>query len=634
MLNKTLLLAVVFLTTNGIAQKKIDVTAEKVLQIIKDETTEIVVERSNEVEIVNQNVLRNSSSEVNFVMNEQALRSLDFSVFYDKLNKIKSLELKVYDGKGVLVKTFKQKDFKDTSIADGFSIFTDDRKKTLNLDYYNYPFFTKFDYETEQKNTVSIPSFNPIKGSAEQVLNATYTLIFPQDYTITKWEQSLTNFEIVAESNPGKIVYKAQNLVAPEYEELNIHYSNLIPSVRFANNTLALDGVRGVVNSWDDFGVWYHKSFLEYLDELPKETVSKMKSLTQNAKTNIEKAKIIFDYVQNNTRYISVQVGVGGWQPFPAKEVDKLGYGDCKALTNYTKALLNCVGVEAYYTVIYASNSITDIDENIISLQGNHVILTLPTKEGMIFLESTSQKIPFGYLGTSTDNRQALMIRPDGAEFVKTHSNKELENNLTATFKVDLSNLNRTQTKVTFNNRGSFYNAIFGINPENQLEVERYLKNVFSNLKDIKIADYDFNNDKNAFVYYEKINLESGFIGANMGKDYMVSINPFLNLISTPKRYRNRKTGFGISRGKSYEIATEFLIPEGFQVTFKPDSKTIHSKFGSHSLDVHQEGQKIIVKETFVLNSGDYSKEEYQEYRDFTIEVLLNNNAKFIFTKN
>src|SRR5690606_26559586 len=179
---------------------------------------------------------------------------------------------------------------------------------------------------------------------------------------------------------------------------------------------LALDGVRGVVNSWDDFGVWYHKSFLEYLDELPKETVSKMKSLTQNAKTNIEKAKIIFDYVQNNTRYISVQVGVGGWQPFPAKEVDKLGYGDCKALTNYTKALLNCVGVEAYYTVIYASNSITDIDENIISLQGNHVILTLPTKEGMIFLESTSQKIPFGYLGTSADNRQALMIRPDGAE--------------------------------------------------------------------------------------------------------------------------------------------------------------------------------------------------------------------------
>lgn len=634
MLKKALLLVILLVANKGICQKKIDVNAEKILQIIKDETTEIIVERIDEVEILNQNILRTKFSELHFVPNEQALEALDFSVFYDKLNRVRSLELRVYDSKGDLVKTYRQKDFKDSSVADGFSIFTDDRKKTFNLNYYNYPFFTKFDYEIEQQNTISIPSFHPIRSSKEQVLNATYTLTYPQDFTISKWEQNLADFDVISENYPGKMHYVAKKVKAPEYEELNTRYLSLVPLVRFSNNTFALGGVRGVVNSWDDFGVWYYKSFLENLDELPKETVSKMKTLTQNATSDLEKAKIIFDYVQNNTRYISVQVGVGGWKPFSAKEVDRLGYGDCKALTNYTKALLNCVGVDAYYTVIYASNSITDINENVISLQGNHVILTLPTHEGAVFLESTSQKIPFGYLGTSTDNRKALMIRPDGAEFVKTHSNKELENNLTAVFKVDLGNLDQTTTQVSFDNKGSFYHSVLGINFENDVEVERYLKNVFSGLKDLKIKSYEFKNDETEFVYHENINLESSFIGAKMGTDFMVSVNPFLQVISTPKRYRNRKTGFSISRGRSYEIKTEFLIPEGFKVTFKPDSKTIQSKFGTHSLDVQLEGQKVVVNELFVLNSGDYTKDEYQEYRNFTTEVLLSNNTKFILTQN
>ena len=53
----------------------------------------------------------------------------------------------------------------------------------------------------------------------------------------------------------------------------------------------------------------------------------------------IEKAKIVYKYMQEKTRYISVQVGIGGFKPMLAKDVDRLGYGDCKALSNYTKAL-------------------------------------------------------------------------------------------------------------------------------------------------------------------------------------------------------------------------------------------------------------------------------------------------------
>src|SRR5690606_12487089 len=248
-----------------------------------------------------------------------------------------------------------------------------------------------------------------------------------------------------------------------------------------------------------------------------------MKELTKDAKNDVEKAQIVFEYMQNNTRYISVQVGLGGWKPFPAKDVDKLGYGDCKALTNYTKSLLESVGVKSYYTIIHASDYIRDIDENNISLQGNHVLLTLPTSNGNLFLECTSQKIPFGYLGSSTENRKAQVIKPEGAYFVDTHSTKEDKNVLKAKFIVDLTNLQKVKTKVNFENKGSFYNSIYHLKSNDKKEINRYVKNVFSGLKDVNVIDYKFDNDKVGYVFNEQIALESAFVGTKMGNDYMIS---------------------------------------------------------------------------------------------------------------
>jgi len=91
-----------------------------------------------------------------------------------------------------------------------------------------------------------------------------------------------------------------------------------------------------------------------------------------------KKAKAIYEYVQNNTRYISVQIGLGGWKPISAKEVDDKKYGDCKGLTNYTKALLNLVDIESNYCVVYSGSEIQDISEDFTSMQGNHVILNIP----------------------------------------------------------------------------------------------------------------------------------------------------------------------------------------------------------------------------------------------------------------
>ena len=93
-----------------------------------------------------------------------------------------------------------------------------------------------------------------------------------------------------------------------------------------------------------------------------------------------------------------------------------MGYGDCKALTNYTRVLLKTVGIESYYTVVYGDRRIENFEQDFVSMQGNHIILAIPSNDNYIYLECTSQTSPFGYNADFTDDRYALIVKPEGGK--------------------------------------------------------------------------------------------------------------------------------------------------------------------------------------------------------------------------
>ncbi len=144
-------------------------------------------------------------------------------------------------------------------------------------------------------------------------------------------------------------------------------------------------------------------------------------ALTKDASSDKDKAKILYNYLQKNTRYISIQIGIGGLEPFPASEVDRLGYGDCKALANYMRSMLSAVNIPSYYCIVKAGRRKESFHKTFANAQdGNHVILCIPFKNDTTWLECTSQNLPFGFLSDFTDDRDVVACTENGGVIMHT----------------------------------------------------------------------------------------------------------------------------------------------------------------------------------------------------------------------
>ena len=297
------------------------------------------------------------------------------------LSRLKAI---AYDSFGKELKKVSRNKFDDYAAADGFSLFNDNRLKYYRHVPISYPYTIYYEYEVETSNTAFIPRWVPIDSYLQSVENASFTISHANELTLQKSERKFDHFNISHTSSGNQLKYILKTSTAVKPEEYSPTFLELFPSVKLASNKFHLEGYDGVANSWKEFGQWMYHSLIKGRDQIPEATKQRVLNLVKDVDDPIEKARLIYDFVQKKTRYISVQVGIGGWMPMLANDVDRLSYGDCKALTNYTKSLLDVAGVESYYTAVYAGSNKRSMEDNVVSVQGNHAFLYVPSEKKII----------------------------------------------------------------------------------------------------------------------------------------------------------------------------------------------------------------------------------------------------------
>jgi tetratricopeptide (TPR) repeat protein len=164
--------------------------------------------------------------------------------------------------------------------------------------------------------------------------------------------------------------------------------------------------------NWDEVGQWF-KALIAPRALPTKEIQDRAQEITRNARTDEEKIRAIYEYVSTKYRYIGIALGIGRYQPHAAADVLSNGYGDCKDKHTLFEALLAAENIKAYPALI---NSTAKIQPDVPSPQQfDHMITAVPQGEGFLFLDTTAEVAPYGYLVAALRDKDALVIPDKGA---------------------------------------------------------------------------------------------------------------------------------------------------------------------------------------------------------------------------
>lgn len=622
--------------TNFLFAQKSEYNIQFISDSLRENANAIV--RLNQVDIVisSQRSMNIKTKRVITVLNEKGLGSVNATEYYDKKTTVKSIGATVFDGSGGEIKRIKRKDFRDQSVIDGATLFSDNRYVYLDYTPIQYPFTIIYESDVETSNTAFLPQWLPLNDYFLSVEKSILNVSFPPALGFKKKEFNFTDFQIKKTvDNPTSISYLATNIQAQKPEDYSPSFGTTYPRVMLGLESFHLEGVDGNASTWEAFGQWYSDKILAGTTELSEEIKTKMRALVGNEKDLVKKARIIYNYVQQKSRYISIQVGIGGWKPMLASDVDRLGYGDCKALTNYTKALLNAVDVQSYNTILYGDRYKRDIETEFVSMQGNHMILSIPNGDNYIWLECTSQDDPFGYQGTFTDDRNVLVIKPGGGEIIRTKAYEDSGNIQVSKGSYIISANGDLQGKVTIISEGSQYGKKGQIENLQPTEKEKYYKEYWDNIGNLKLEHISFLNDKEAVRFTEKVTVSAINYGKITGSNLIFVVDLYNRNTGIVKRIRNRKKPFEIQRGYVDTDEIEISLPLGYSINFLPNNFELISKYGEYKTEiVKKDTTNLIYKRSLLLKKGLYSSQEYDEYRLFMEQISKNDNAKIILTKN
>lgn len=598
------------------------------------------VVRSDEmtIHLVSKNEMNISVKKVVTVLNKYGDKSSQSYAGYDDGRKMKKIQAIVYDRLGKEKEKFREKDFTDVSAVDGSTLYSDSRVKYLNYTPTEYPYTIEFIYEMTTSNTGELaPAWYFLFGFLVSTEQSKISILFDSpELKPEVMERNLTDVDFKKEITENSIIYEAKNIMAIKDESLSPVFSKITPKLKIRPISFSYGGYDASIKDWKDLGSWMHNNLLKGRDELPESTISKIKALVKNVDDDLEKAKIVYKFVQDNTRYISVQVGIGGMQPISAVEVDRVKYGDCKGLSNYTKSLLDAVGVTSYYTHVEAGRYKVDFEDDFASLaEGNHVILAIPYNGEYHWIDCTSQVHPFGFIGDFTDGRKVLVIKPEGGELATTtaYINKDNHQKTTASYAIGADG--SISGEVEMETEGIIYDDRFYMENRPADDIKEYYKEYWDNINNLSIDKYEFNNNEENIIFLEKVLISAVNYCAPSGGRILFMPNAFSRSGGVPNRYRNRKLPLEIQRGYFYEDDFAIELPDGYSIEALPNEKNIENEFGSYhmKISVSDDKKSLYYKRSFLVKQGDYPKEKYSEYRDFRKEVSQSDNSKVVLRK-
>jgi hypothetical protein len=504
--------------------------------------------------------------------------------------------------------------------------------KTASFSGDTYPYTVEYSYEIEHNGLMGYPKWQPITDYRISVEKSSFQISYPDSMKIRYREFHLPSGCRTEKHENGflSIQWKLDSLKAWREEPMSPELDLETPHVITAPTKFIYEGTSGKMNTWKEYGQWISK-LNQGRDQLSPQRQTEIHEMVKELKDTSQIIRKLYEYMQNRTRYVNIQFGIGGYQPFPAETVDRLGYGDCKALSNYMKALLNATGIASVYTVAGAASNqgITMIDFPT-SSQANHVILCVPLQKDTIWLECTSQTTPCNYMSTFTSGRKALNITSEEGRVVSTPLLTANQSHQDCQANVQINPDGSIQATVKTRYSGYQYDNVSHNLTESKKEQEKELYSDLS-IAGLVIADFNYDVKKERIPQVlETINFSTPVFATRTGSRLFIPLNIFNQIKTIPARVENRK--MPVYRSYAYVDKDSVILhlPKGFKPESTPQGKKLATEFGEYTSTITIKDDQLIYIREMKMNRGIWPKERYSALTDFFSAIVSADKVKLV----
>jgi len=599
---------------------------------LKDNANSVIRYSENKVLIKGPDKIIIKRHKIVTILNEKADREAIMEMGYNrKYDEYSSIEMRVYNETGTVIKKYHKSDMYDGSAANDETIVTNERFLALRHTIASYPITIETSYEETINSFISLDNWQIQSYPEQSVQNANYSVTV-NPLAGFRYKNEHTNIQPKKEANKdGQDVYTwdVKNLKAIKRED-HVLLWTIIPNVSFAMNSFNCYGYPGDFTSWQSFGQWI-EALNAPEENLPPDRVTAIQNLTKDLNTDKEKAKFLYNYMQKSMRYVGIQLGIGGYQPLSATFVDQKKYGDCKALSNYMKALLKAVNINSYYAIIRAGTNEKPADFSFPYNEFNHAILCIPFKNDTTWLECTSSTQPFGKLGAFTENRNALLITENGGKLVNTPASNIEDNRFSSEVHLTLKPDGGANADIKIIGTGVYRDDyVYAGALKFDEQKEKFMK--WLNFKQPNIFNLNLSTDEDS-VKRVKISLDYEQFCDIMAGNKQFYSSHLIDLcnINVPVE-TDRKTDFYFTTPLQKSCVTTIDLPEGFTVETLPANQSLKFTYGSYQVNyVYDEMKNQVVSTAkFNITNRIIPAARYTELQQYLDAISKAQNKKLV----
>lgn len=543
------------------------------------------------------------------------------SLSYDSDIKIKKLKLIVYDKNGKVLRKYKEKDFTDVSAIQSFSIYEDSRVKYLDLRSFSTPFTYELEYELKLSGLrfINYPDWMPINFN-QSLQKATYTIVVPEGLKIHHLNKNKApSPEIKYNKKQQTYTWILENHSAVPEEKYSPPSQDILPVVRLSPDYFKVDKFEGSMATWEDFGRFIFNLYDDQ-QELSQNTKNLVDSIKVNSKSIEEIVRKLFNYMSSNMRYVSVQLGIGGWRPFDANYTETNKYGDCKALSNYMHALLSEAGINSNIVITYLGSNPVKIPENFASSYFNHAILYVPELDWWI--DCTKKYLPIEYAGSKNTNRKALLVTPQGGRlaYIPPYEPTETPKKYNITMTVDEEKAVTLSADIRLEGRPQeVYRHVKDLSLEKQREY--FLHQLIFPPDELRSFEIIVDSllpvvNISLTAYYKQLLNQSGDF-------FTLPVNPLKSEISIPPRDHDRIMPIVIRHKEASLSQVKISFPKKYTITHidRDGHKSDKNNFGNYDLKWSVEQQTLTTEHKLEINNGTFDNTQYMDWRKFIIDT-------------